>query len=158
MVCLEAAKSAMHIYVYNQLDVYIYIYRMYIFTVWYEDLNNSSMLSSSKFHYLRMRTGSSPLLSLLRLTASDLSFCSTQLGQNQHTRTRALSPRKGIARGGEMAGIFGKIFVGIYVEIKRSDGTLLASQSHKHTHIHTHRSPSGGSGWEELMLPQLRVS
>lgn len=37
-----------------------------------------------------------------------------------------------------MAGIFGKIFVGIYVEIKRSDGTLLASHTQTYTHIHTH--------------------
>lgn len=32
-----------------------------------------------------------------------------------------------------MAGIFGKIFVGIYVEIKRSDGTL----PHTNTHLYT---------------------
>lgn len=34
-----------------------------------------------------------------------------------------------------MASVFGKIFVGIYVEIKRSDGTFLASsQTQRDTH------------------------
>lgn len=43
-----------------------------------------------------------------------------------------------------MASVFGKIFVGIYVEIKRSDGTFLASSpltdtdTHASTHTHRH--------------------
>lgn len=61
-----------------------------------------------------------------------------QLGPDQDAHTRYKHHAEGA-----MAGMFGKIFVGIYVEIKRSDGTF----------THRHRSPSGGSGWEELTLP-----
>lgn len=48
-----------------------------------------------------------------------------------------------------MAGIFGKIFVGIYVEIKRSDGTWLTPHIH---HVYGHGGgraaapPTGGGG------------
>uniref|UniRef100_A0A3Q3A4C2 Kinesin-like protein n=1 Tax=Kryptolebias marmoratus TaxID=37003 RepID=A0A3Q3A4C2_KRYMA len=60
-----------------------------------------------------MRTSSCPLL---RLTVSDLSLRSgdTHPGPKREVKTSR----------GAMAGIFGKIFVGIYVEIKRSDGRI----------------------------------
>lgn len=57
----------------------------------------------------------------------------------RHARTHAPQGRDTAARGGEMASIFGKIFVGIYVEIKRSDGTVLASFTVRHARTHTHR-------------------
>lgn len=102
----------------------------------------------------------SPLLSL---TDSDLSFCSSTTTWTGIERTYTptyifiyiYTHRRGHSytyeqhettkrrAEAEMAGIFGKIFVGIYVEIKRSDGTL----------TQRHRSPPGWSWWAELTLP-----
>ncbi|XP_075885783.1 kinesin-like protein KIF2A isoform X2 [Nelusetta ayraudi] len=73
--------------------------------------------------------------SLLTVTDSDLSFCSSAARTTWTDRARARAhsharrrrhgaARHGAARGGEMASVFGKIFVGIYVEIKRSDGRI----------------------------------
>lgn len=81
-----------------------------------------------------------PLLSslppLLLLAAGDLSLrCSAQAGPGDKAKIKQ----------GAMAGIFGKIFVGIYVEIKRSDGTWLDH--------HTHCAPSGWSEGEERAPP-----
>lgn len=62
----------------------------------------------------------------------------TRTAARAHARTHAPQGRDTTARGGEMASIFGKIFVGIYVEIKRSDGTVLASFTVRHARTHTH--------------------
>lgn len=54
-----------------------------------------------------------------------------------------------------MASVFGKIFVGIYVEIKRSDGTFLASsQTQRDTHA---RQTHARTQAHRLSIRRLRM-
>lgn len=136
MVSLEAAKAAVHIHIYSTENIYIYTYITYIFTVWYEDLNNSSMPSSSKFHYLRMRTGSSPLLSpkTNREWPQFLQHPTWTESAHAHTRARTEKKRRTRRRDGWD---FREDLCG-YLRGDKTERRYVASFTHTQTHTHTH--------------------